>query len=325
MKQKNIYKTKEFEASRNICEELLESTQLKFKTIGGGINGNILTAQKGEKKLIIKIYNGRNKGEKAERLSRERAFREYLKHNLRTNYPNIIRCDDNHAIAIMEYIPGEDIANLTNEDIEQITVDIKRINAKKLKFEKLQEATESLHNIDDFKNRIIQRMKTLKVSNNDTKLSREAKEWFADCIKHKIIEELKHERLDIRMKQWQSPCLGRYASYSDVGTHNMKRVNNKFYYFDFEYSGKDDIAKYVNDWTESPDSKMREEQKIQFERRMIDLFGEQDETCGKRIESVKRIIRYKWVLIMLNSAKINRITEEQVQKIKSYCVKKKLL
>ena len=325
MKQENFFDTNEFKAARIICEKISNTRDIDYRELFGGINGCVFLAKSEEKRLIIKIYNGKTRSEKMRRFEHEWEFRIYLVENKIRNYPKIIGYNEEHGVAIMEYLEGEQIKSFSDIEIDEIAKDIGKLNRVRRGFNDLRDATEPLRDIEQFKNNIVDRVEMIKPNNKDTKITREMKEWFYDTIRNDISVEVKNEILDSRYNIWKSEYFGEYASYSDVGAHNMKRINGRLFYFDFEYAGKDDIAKCINDWTENPDSKLKENQKKKLKNSVINIFEDRDRTCEKRVSASKKIIQYKWVLIMMNKARYNKATIEDIHKIKNYCKQKGLV
>ena len=76
-----------------------------------------------------------------------------------TNNPKIIGYNEEHGVAIMEYLEGEQIKSFSDIEMDEIAKDIGKLNRVRRGFNDLRDATEPLRDIELFKNNIVNRVK----------------------------------------------------------------------------------------------------------------------------------------------------------------------
>ena len=114
---------------------------------------------------------------------------------------------------------------------------------------------------------------------------------------------------------WQS--ISSILSPSDVGIHNSLIVQSSVVFFDFEYSGYDDLSKFALDWVLQPnfpfDCKL-ESLFIQLLREQFSCFGS---SWLQRYSDSKKLAFYRWILIQLKSLPL-RSDQRSFDKLVSY-------
>ena len=90
----------------------------------------------------------------------------------------------------------------------------------------------------------------------------------------------------------------------------------ELYFFDFEHSGLDDLSKLIADWTLQPEYIFSEEEAEYLINKVKDYMT--DNGWVQRYIQIRRLIRAKWVLIMLRSYRENKLKENEWEKILKY-------
>jgi len=219
------------------------------------------------------------------------------------NAPELIEyeCSKDPGWIIISWIEGENISNIRKREVDAI-----------IEFTANTQCAEDnsfVHYARDANRSIVktieginQRGKDLeqKLSNiNDTSLS---KKWIHENIINKA-EYIYEKMKDGEENRSLTPATGIIMSVSDVGIHNMKRIEKQFYFYDFEYAGKDDSAKLFCDLILQPRHEMNECLfKYTLSRYTEKLIEKEPiKQWRERVRMISKILKQKWMIIICNS------------------------
>ena len=275
--------------------------EIEHKYKEGRNNCVLRIVNKQKQKFILKIYP-KNDSISLDKFKKEISFLKYLEKIKYLNVPKLVNQSEKDMYIIITFLEGEKIycpdRELNNkffEFIQEINKSTSRENIKMLGL-----ASEASLDPKQLLRIIDKRITDLNVPLGF---------GFNDLNKFFCQEVIPNWRFikkninvnDIDFKLDKSQLI---ASPSDVGFHNCLRINSKVFFFDFEHSGLDDIAKLAIDFTLQPDS-------INHPKYLEDMLLCFSKIDGLNINWLKRfqkyldIYRIKWILIMLKRLKIN--------------------
>ncbi len=271
-----------------------------FEKIEGGKNNKAyLVWNKLGKKYFLKEYFS-SKDDKRSRLNIECDFLEFIKKTKKINFPKIIIKDESLNLALFSFIDGKKISTnkITDEHVHQVADFIISINSYPDNINFSNMASDYNYSIQSFIETVDSRVKKLSFATNiDLKLKNKLialkkkiiKLW--DIEKININNEFSHSEIKTKIPLFLSP--------SDIGFHNILMNNGKLFFFDFEYSGLDDLVKLVNDFFTCPSAKIPFKFKQKFISRLMSSLTT-DNLFMRRINALERSYKIKWSCILLN-------------------------
>ena len=249
---------------------------------------------------VLKIYS-RKDNFNLEKRKREEYFLKYMRKRNIHNVPLLIKSNIKKMYILISYLEGENIISIDRKFTKKYFNFIKEINLiKNLKDNYIIKAAESCTNPEQLIKLIDIRMEDIKYGNH---------------IKDKNVNKLifnyiypewvfLRKNIEVMEKYLSLDFKEEIISLSDVGIHNCLKRNKEILFFDFEHSGKDDIAKLAIDFTLQPDA-------INLPKYTYEMFSILYEIDKSNINWLKRyktyipVYRIKWCLIMLKRLKIN--------------------
>lgn len=266
-----------------------------------GVNNHVELLEVGKNKYIYKKFDI---------IKRKRSF---LKEKSFLKIANLYKLNEiphvfhhGHDFIIMSYLNGKKTSIIDKKLIIQSINFIKKINQKKiikdLKKNNIGWASDSCKNLNDTFLTVNKRIKLLKngIYNNIYKKK------IIDYLNEKIIITWKEIEKDLLKYKKETKILFKKKniifSPSDFGLHNMKINKNKFSFFDFEYSGFDNIFKLVADFISHPDHLISKKNEVLFTksifRKLINRkLSEKEFFLFNKIVKLHKI---KWCLVILN-------------------------
>ena len=97
---------------------------------------------------------------------------------------------------------------------------------------------------------------------------------------------------------WANKNKSLIISPSDVGIHNIIKTARGHVFYDFEYSGYDDLAKMVSDWIYQPNHIGAECVESIIKDFNKTLIYQQDDAWIERLEDTRMLNKIKWLLII---------------------------
>ena len=168
--------------------------------------------------------------------------------------------------------------------------------------------------VQNLKSRI-EKLKLVKPRND---LDREIGIWISDYLislaNNATAKAKRHES----KTYWKNENICKIISPSDVGIHNTIRTNIGIAFVDFEYSGWDDICKFVCDWILQPEYLFSKIQARAFVNEISNCATCINDGWISRCDDIADLIKVKWITIMLKDYFSNKIDCKQWGKIKKY-------
>ena len=309
-------------SSRNQVEENIKMSEDAEAFHHQGENSNV-AIERTQKGIIqvVKKYRDMTAQDSRDRYKSEMEFLGYLRKCNIQNVPEIIENDDKARILYLEYIEGGKIRDINDEIIENITTFIKEANKPELakEREKLGEASESINTLEELHLNLRNRLDQLVNIDNHCKIATLAKIWLKKELSNEIEKRIDKSMSRSQIREFNLTEQQKIASPSDVGIHNtIKRKDGVLYFIDFEYSGKDDLAKFACDWIIQPEKPFSESQESTMIDKLVYKMNHINKGWVNRYEIIKPLLEMKWCLIMLNKLKDGSITEAQVLKTIKY-------
>jgi len=247
--------------------------------------------------------------------------------------PKVIAFDKSQNIAIYEWIKGSHISSVNNKHILEALRFINKIqNAKgKRSCELASEACLSvkhlLTQIDDRLNKLL------------LVVDQDLQNFLNTVFKPLLCQTEKWS-----CQHWPSnnitndlPISMQALSPSDFGFHNALLEDNKLYFLDFEYFGRDDPVKLMADFVWHPGMDLSNDQKTKWLNGVFEIFIK-DPNIHARFHAAWPLYGLRWSLILLNeflndgwqkrvyannNLKDNQRSklEDQLKKAKDICMK----
>ena len=268
----------------------------KFKE---GRNNAVLKIKIDKKYYILKIYN--NEKINVSKFLREVSFLMFLKSIGFRNSPYLIYKNLKKLYILISPLEGSKIINPDLDLYKKYFDFIKFINNKKSKvIHDLNDASEACFNTNDLINNVEFRLKN-NISSFSNKL--EYAKFFLENNLYPEWNNIKKNLKEIYPDK-NLDCYEKIISPSDVGFHNCVVNNGNLFFFDFEHSGMDDLAKLAIDLTLQPDW-ISIDNNIELMLNIFNKINISDKNWLFRYYKYLPIYRIKWCSIMLNRLSLN--------------------
>lgn len=296
------------EASAHFINSVLGTPPESIERICAGGNNALYKIKKcANNWYVAKIYFT-DANDTRNRLFHDFKFTQYIWLSGIRRVPEPIACSCQHNIAIFKYIDGYklDIRSVTKGDIDQAIKFITDINRNKYSergslLPKASEACFSLKEHLALVNSRILAINNLNLEENLLEneflaLRNELNYWWIK-ISRSIAYTLKTQEPVFEAISEQD----RLLSPSDFGFHNTLTCKNrrKLIFYDFEYSGWDDPAKLMCDFSNQPDMLLPDNLSELFNQAIINN-NPQSARLIHRYHFLLPILQVKWVCIILN-------------------------
>ncbi|MBL4827714.1 MAG: hypothetical protein JKY66_08395 [Spongiibacteraceae bacterium] len=205
--------------------------------------------------------------------------------------------------ALFEWIDGESVNDISNDDVLALVAFITRINSHRHLHcaQHLAHASEACLSAAQ----LIQQVKERLTRLQEVCLSRS----LSDLLEQALFPALKslsdavqqrYQALGFSINDELAPDK-QILSPSDFGFHNcLRRANGQLVILDFEYFGWDDPVKLTADTLLHPGMALSGEQKELFRSSMINLFSPEDEFFETRLDCFQGLYALRWCAIILN-------------------------
>ncbi|MBT7555634.1 phosphotransferase [Candidatus Woesearchaeota archaeon] len=209
--------------------------------------------------------------------------------------PKVVAFDKSQNIALYEWIKGVHLSNIDDEHILGALEFIKNIQSIKNK-ELCGLASEACLSAKHLFAQIDLRFeKLLLVDNQDLQI-------FLDTVFRPLWSQVK----EWSEQRWPSdniisdlPNSMQILSPSDFGFHNALLKDNKLYFLDFEYFGRDDSVKLMADFVWHPGMNLSNSQKNIWLKGAFEIF-KKDLNIHVRFHAAWPLYGLRWALILLN-------------------------
>ena len=309
----------------NIISELYSfGISLKSKDLlTGGINSSV---------YLIETPNGSNYALKIypiehynRRLSAELNFLKFLVQCDISCVPRVVCYSESNSWILLSWICGNKLDHLTNADITQISHFISSINSPTAQsfHNQLHPASDSYSSLAHCVSSIETRLDKMLMHKPSTELEVAIFNWLSDYFTplfchHK--ELLLQRKKDLSHWSYFSPF--QIASPSDVGIHNVLETPYGLSFIDFEYSGLDDMSKFVGDWILQPNYCFTDNQESFFINQIMDNMPFLGSSWIDRFFDLRYLMICKWILIMLKGYNTGTCDEIHFNNTLAYCDKK---
>lgn len=265
-------------------------------------NNNVYTINNGKRKIFVKKFRNKNF------FNKELEFYNFLKRNDFHNFPKILNFSKKKNIIRFEFLKKN--TSLQNIVLLQRNIEfLKKINL--CKFNK-----KSISFAKDFKSKgksyLIELKKRLSYAKSNLKSFKKFTRSIFFHLENKIKYLHKIKYFD-NMKKVQNENL--IISPCDFHYKNMIINNKKVYYFDFEYSGLDDLAKVISVNFLQPEKNIPFNLFIRLKELIKKSFPKNKDII-QRIQYLFPIIYLRWILIIMNKINDKNTFSKNVKQIK---------
>ncbi len=270
----------------------------KLKKINSGTNNKVYLVYKKNKKYILKIFLNKK------RFIKEKIFLEYINNISYPYIPQIIDSNCANKSIITSYLPGSNVKKLTKKKIIKIIDFIKNINqninykhSKKIEF-----ATDYCDSLIEHINLVEKKLNQFKLLNNKNDLNIKVINFIDTKIKIIFNKYKKEIYKNLEYKKLKKKYDKNYyiLSPSDFNFKNIIEFKSNLYFYDFEYSGKDDPLKLILDFCCQPDFFISKNHKNFFLIEFIKQLN-LDDQLYLYFNYFLKLNHIKWCLILLNS------------------------
>lgn len=282
----------------------------------GGINSKVILLESSNKRYVLKIYS--NEFQKQNnRLLNELNFLNALLENGEEYVPKPICNNLNSNWAMFSYIDGNSISELNKDIIIAVINFFERLHYIKEKNSKLSinKAAEACFSIHQHLRIIKYRLKAIQYPINESPINIKASNWINKCLypKFREIEIQVSDKYGLKESMSKISKKEIILSPSDVGIHNMINRDNTYYFLDFEYSGFDDVGKYLVDWILRPGQKIKTDYINLLINGIEKILKSND--FKMRLNYLLELYKIKWTIIMLNKFRKSGQNENDLKDI----------
>lgn len=280
----------------NSIETFLGSQPNELKVLNGGRNNRVIQANHPSLgSVVIKDYFAEIP-DSLERLTREWNYLTQLKKAQISDVPLPLFRDTKNGYAVFSFVKGKKLLcnEITDEHVVSAAkhiVKLSQTSVDGINNAKGMQSTLSGH-LDDVR----LRMNRLREAAERTQENVQLKKFLTDRL-----EPLWEARQDqIKKKDEEKfETISYHLSPSDFGFHNILLNKKKLSFIDFEYAGKDDLAKLTTDFMLAPAIPITADQSYIFREYLI-KYADLDFNFSNRVDVLYPIAQVKWICIILN-------------------------
>ena len=263
--------------------------------------------------IVVKQYNDTDSA--LERFERESYFLKFCLSNGIFEVPRILASDSNLGVIAMSYLPGDIVVVQNNEDIDQYSRFLNKLNGSDLADIYQLNAKDALLKEVSVDLDIEKRYEALYRAGGGREFL-----FLLDLIMCRNQEYTKYNEIlrdFVSLKELQRDPI---VSPSDVGFHNCLKQSGKLFFFDFEYAGLDSSIKTIFDFVNQPRFRLTLTQVGRFIDGTYLLHGLKLDEIPIEIWF---LFRAKWALIVLAAAQKMNARQgfepyDKIQLAKSY-------
>lgn len=312
---------------------MMRAPILDVALIKGGANNKIFKViSTNGMQAILKFYHMGNREADTIRLRREYESLTFLKEQHENQVPTPLEIDKQNICALYEWIEGEKISSISNADLDEVILFIKRLKQYSLatNAEKLLPASDNALVLETVIEQIQRRLNRIICLTEEKELSIFLNTQFQPVFKD-ALNQIKISTLNSETTlSYQHAIL----SPSDFGFHNILRSNTKLVFIDFEYFGWEDPAALLAHFLWHPGMHLSDQQHEYFISQIKKIFIT-DAGFELRFNILVPLIGLVWTLIILNEfipelwkrrvgsgavskTDFQKRTQQQLQKAKHY-------
>jgi hypothetical protein len=267
--------------------------------VPGGRNNRIYKIRAGSECFALKCYH-RDPDDLRDRFAAETVFLEVVSATGVTDSPQLLATDADGGLALLEWIDGTPVAQVTRAQVDAALAFIERINApgiRRIALRRLNAASQSAGTISEHSKGLIRRVSTLRDRWSCPPHWRETAAPTIDRLERRLQAVL--DSVDRAPRQPLTHAQ-RVVSPSDFGFHNAIDRGDSVAFIDFEYAGWDDPAKLVCDFFLQPRVPVPRTLVHEFTLGIAGACGLDHEWLAHRVVSLLPICRLLWCCIALN-------------------------
>lgn len=290
-----------------LLSKIGDLSPFKIEEISGGANNRVYKLQTGSFKYLMKSYYS-DKEDRRDRLRAEFGFSDFLWCEGIRCIPRPVVQDMENRNALFEYTEGKKILpegvdeNLISEALDFWVKLNSRKNSTRAK--RIPNASEAYFSINGHLNNVNSRLKKLSEIEIDHPVFYAAKLFVIDTlipywnsVKSEVVTDSELEGIKINDIL---PSADRCLSSSDFGFHNAILMDSgALKFFDFEYAGWDDPAKFVCDFFCQPKIPVSMEYFAAFSAAVASEFSDTG-FHQFRMNLLFPVYQMKWCAIILN-------------------------
>ena len=291
---------------------------VSFSKLSNGINSNVYKVKCSCGNLyVLKLFPEPERNS-VTRFARELTMYESLQKYNNSRIATLIYSCKSSNYAIYSYMPGQIPTSVDSYLLSECIDFLHDLNSPKIfnSFHSVGYASDAYVNsqviIDSLRQRFEHVFETIACLQGFERLYEWMKTIFSESIETSIHDFLASTS---EKTEWQSNSI--ILSSSDVGIHNLLIVKSSVVFFDFEYSGYDDLSKYALDWVLQPNFPFDLKLESQFLKMLCDRFPHFGADWLERYADTKKLAFYRWILIQLKSFPLN-IAKRPYENLASY-------
>lgn len=209
--------------------------------------------------------------------------------------PKVVAFDKEQNIALYEWIKGTNLSHIRKEHISQALKFVENIQSIENR-DPYPLASEACLSLKQLLSQIDDRFKKLSLVDNQELRN------FLDIVFKPLLDQVKK----FSGQHWPKgnltsdlPDSMQILSPSDFGFHNALLKDNKLYFLDFEYFGRDDPVKLMSDFVWHPGMNLDDSHKTQWLKGAFSIF-KKDPDIYSRFCAAWPLYGLRWSLILLN-------------------------
>ena len=284
----------------NYTSFLFKKKPLTTSSIKGRANSKLFEIHlEKKKKFAGKLYPDPIQ-DKRNRIITEKKAYDLLNSNKIQESPKLVSCSKDLNFTLIEWIEGEDVVTINQEDISQAYKFIKRIKkiSDRTRFHDFSLASAACLCGLDIEKQIISRMeKFTSYLPSDHPVITFIQENLSPSFSNTLEHSKKNWPMDFSQKLEKEELV---LSPSDFGFHNAIKTDKGIKFIDFEYFGWDDPVKLTCDFILHPGMELTKELRRYWIEGMKNLFSK-DKLFHKRVQCSLGLYVICWCLIVLNN------------------------
>jgi hypothetical protein len=302
---KKLFLKSDYENAVQIFQWVCKKNVNKIEKVIGGGNSEVFKVTCTDAIYAMKLYPEMQNGDWRNRQKNEELACGFLSRQ-KIKAPKIFASDFRFNACVFDWVDGEQISVVTDEDLKVALKFLSELNAKKSEaFDLIGDASEACFSPHLLINQVDDRIQKLLAQNNHHLNSFLVDEVFGayEIAKKSMLIGMPKVDLDRQLAE-EFKAL----SPSDFGFHNAIRTkNNDVMFLDFEYFGFDDPAKLICDFLWHPGMNLSEKMRRDWVLGALKIY-DADNKLSERVNSLWALYGVRWILIILKRVKM---TEHQ--------------
>jgi len=291
-----------FVEAQDVAEALLgAAVEVHHLAAAGGRNSRIYRIDCGARNFALKQYPSRQ-ADTRDRLGTEVGALTLMERCNVSDVPRVVGVDRNHGYALLTWIEGAAVSDVTDADVDAAVAFLGAIHALRRTPWAAEQpaAAEACLSGAEIRRQIQARMALLRALPGERELYDFIDLSFEPACARQLADAaatLGSADLDFAAElpqEWRSLVP------ADFGFHNsLRRGDGSLAFVDFEYFGWDDPVKLTADILLHPGRPLEPSQRRRFRRAAVQLYGE-DQTFERRLRAYLPLFGLRWALILLN-------------------------